>query len=82
VSQGFSIDVFRSQSSRGKKVVRSLAERLRKDGMMVWLDERMGEPGGSIPATIEEGLEHSRGGALHVGARQLPTLMTEGYFIP
>jgi hypothetical protein len=82
VSQGFSINVFRSQSSRGKKVVRPLAERLRKDGMRVWLDERMREPAGSMPATIEEGLEHSRGGALHVGAHQLPALLTGGSFTP
>jgi hypothetical protein len=65
VSQGFRIKVFRSQGSRGKKVVRPPAERLRKDRMKVWLDEWMRKPGGSMPAT-----------------HQLPTLMTEGYFIP
>jgi hypothetical protein len=39
-------------------VVRPLAERLRADGLKVWLDEWEIKPGDSIPAKIEEGLEH------------------------
>jgi len=41
-------------------VVRPLAERLRADGLRVWFDEWVLKPGDSIPAKIEEGLEHSR----------------------
>ena len=41
-------------------MVRPLAERLRADGVKVWFDEWVLKPGDSIPAKIEEGLEHSR----------------------
>ncbi|MFZ2643728.1 MAG: toll/interleukin-1 receptor domain-containing protein, partial [Verrucomicrobiia bacterium] len=53
-------DVFLSHSSKDKAVVRSLVERLRKDGLKVWFDEWEIKPGDSIPAKIEKGLEHSR----------------------
>ena len=56
----FHYDVFLSHSSKDKTVVRPLAERLRKDGLKVWFDEWEIKPGHSIPAKIEEGLEHSR----------------------
>jgi hypothetical protein len=56
----FAFDVFLSHSSKDKAVVRPLAERLRKDGVKVWFDEWEIMPGDSIPAKIEEGLEHSR----------------------
>jgi DNA-binding CsgD family transcriptional regulator len=56
----FSYDVFLSHSSKDKAVVRPLAERLREDGVKVWFDEWVLKPGDSIPAKIEEGLEHSR----------------------
>ncbi|MFN0067982.1 MAG: toll/interleukin-1 receptor domain-containing protein [Limisphaerales bacterium] len=56
----FRHDVFLSHSAKDKAVVRPLAERLRKDGVKVWLDEWMLKPGDSIPAKIEEGLERSR----------------------
>ena len=36
-----------------------MAERLRKDGLKVWFDKWVLKPGDSIPAKIEEGLEHS-----------------------
>ena len=49
-----------SHSAKEKAVVRPLAERLRKDGLKVWFDEWVLKPGDSIPANIEEGLEHSR----------------------
>ena len=45
---------------KDKAVVRPLAERLRQDGLKVWFDEWVLQPGDSIPAKIEEGLEHSR----------------------
>ena len=56
----FTHDVFLSHSSKDKPVVRELAARLKKDGIRVWLDEEQIKPGDSIPAKIEEGLEHSR----------------------
>ncbi len=53
-------DVFLSHSAKDKTVVRELAARLQQDGVRVWLDEWEIKPGDSIPAKIEEGLEHSR----------------------
>jgi tetratricopeptide (TPR) repeat protein len=55
-----SFDVFLSHSSKDKAVVRSLAERLRADGVRVWFDEWQICPGEAIPTRIEEGLQHSR----------------------
>ncbi len=56
----FKYDVFLSHSSKDKAVVRTIAERLRTDGIRPWLDEWEIKPGDSIPAKIEEGLEQSR----------------------
>jgi small GTP-binding protein len=56
----FTHDVFLSYSSKDKAVVHSIADRLRADGLRVWLDAWEIRPGDSIPAKIEEGLEHSR----------------------
>ena len=56
----FPYEVFLSHSAKDKAVVRPLAERLRQDGVRVWLDEEQIKPGDSIPAKIEAGLEHSR----------------------
>ncbi|HSS76033.1 MAG TPA: toll/interleukin-1 receptor domain-containing protein, partial [Thermoanaerobaculia bacterium] len=56
----FKYDVFLSHSAKDKAVVRPIAERLRTDGLRVWLDDWEILPGDSIPAKIEEGLEHSR----------------------
>ena len=56
----FQFDVFLSHSSKDKAVVSAMAERLRKDGLRVWLDDWEIRPGDNIPAKIEEGLEHSR----------------------
>jgi hypothetical protein len=55
----FPYDVFLSHSSKDKAVVRPLAERLRADGVKVWLDEWEIKPGDGIPAKIEEGLERA-----------------------
>jgi small GTP-binding protein len=60
MSDPFSFDVFISHSFEDKTDVRAIAERLRKDGLKVWFDEWVLQPGDSIPAKIEEGLEHSR----------------------
>src|SRR2546425_11620399 len=56
----FQYDAFLSHSAKDKAVVRTVAERLRKDGLKVWLDEWVLKAGNSIPAKIEEGLEQSR----------------------
>jgi hypothetical protein len=56
----FSHDIFLSHSSKDEAVVRQLAERLKADGLNVWFDAWVLKPGDSIPAKIEEGLEHSR----------------------
>jgi hypothetical protein len=56
----FQFDVFLSHSAKDKAVVRELAARLKQDGVRVWLDEEQIKPGDSIPAKIEDGLEHSR----------------------
>ena len=56
----FEYDVFLSHSSKDKAVVRELATRLRKDGLEVWLDEWVIQPGDSIPSLISEGLTQSR----------------------
>ena len=60
MSSEFHFDVFLSHSSKDKAVVRAVAERLRADGLRVWLDDWEIRPGDSIPAKIEEGLERSR----------------------
>jgi small GTP-binding protein len=55
----FNYDVFLSHSSKDKDTVRAVAERLRADGLRVWLDDWELKPGDNIPSKIEEGLEHS-----------------------
>src|SRR4051812_24694825 len=60
MADNFAYDVFLSHSSRDKPVVRAVAERLRADGLRVWLDDWEIRPGDSIPSKIEDGLERSR----------------------
>ena len=64
MSDQFNYDVFLSHSSQDKDIVRSLAKRLRADGLRVWPgvfeDEWVLKPGDSIPAKIDEGLDQSR----------------------
>ena len=58
----FQYDVFLSHSSKDKAVVRPLAQRLRKDGVKVWIDEWVLKPDDSIPAKIDPpSLPNSRG---------------------
>jgi hypothetical protein len=70
VPDAFPHDVLLSYSAKDKAVVQPPAERLRADGLKVWpvapkrprvggFDERVLEPGDSIPAKIHEGLDHS-----------------------
>ena len=60
MSENFSYDVFLSHSSKDKRIVRELAERLRADGARVWFDAWNIKPGASIPREISRGLEQSR----------------------
>ena len=53
--ESFVFDVFLSHNSKDKEVVREIAERLRADGLRVWLDDWQIRPGDSIPAKIEDG---------------------------
>lgn len=56
----FQYDVFLSHASADKAAVRELAQRLKRDGLWVWWDEWVIQPGDSIPLAIEQGLESSR----------------------
>ena len=56
----FKYDVFLSYSSKDKEKVHALAQRLKQDGLRVWLDAWAIRPGDSIPLKIQQGLEQSR----------------------
>jgi len=56
----FQYDVFLSHSSNDKPVVRELANRLKQDGLRVWVDEWEIQPGDMIGLKIQQGLERSR----------------------
>ncbi|HKS41034.1 MAG TPA: TIR domain-containing protein [Blastocatellia bacterium] len=60
MSESPTYDVFISHSSKDKPVVRELAERLKADGLRVWFDEWVIQPGDMIGLKIEQGLEQSR----------------------
>ena len=56
----FEYDVFLSYSSKDKKTVHALAKRLKKDGLGVWLDAWVIQPGDPIGLKIQHGVEKSR----------------------
>ncbi len=56
----FLYDVFLSHSSKNQRRVKTLAERLKSDGLNVWLDSWSVEAGENIVLAIEEGLKASR----------------------
>ncbi len=60
MAEDFKYDAFLSHSSHDKTTVRAVAERLRSDGLRIWLDDWELRPGDHIQAKIEEGLKHSR----------------------
>ena len=60
MADDFKYDVFLSHSSKDKAVVRSIAERLRADGLRVWFDEWVLKPGDNLPKKLDDGLEDSR----------------------
>lgn len=57
MAETFKYDVFISHSEKDKPAVRELAERLRKDGLRVWLDEWETKPSDAILLKIQESLE-------------------------
>ncbi|HSK70496.1 MAG TPA: toll/interleukin-1 receptor domain-containing protein, partial [Pyrinomonadaceae bacterium] len=59
MSQKFEYDVFLSHSSKDKEVVRELAERLKSDGLRVWLDDWILKAGDPISLKIQHGIEQS-----------------------
>ncbi|HEX8397559.1 MAG TPA: TIR domain-containing protein [Pyrinomonadaceae bacterium] len=60
MSDKFDYDVFLSHSSKDKPIVHELAERLKADGLRVWLDEWIIKPGDPISLKIQHGIEKSR----------------------
>ncbi len=58
--QQFEYDVFLSYSSKDKKIVHALAKRLKKDGLRVWLDAWVIQPGDPIGLKIVHGVEKTR----------------------
>jgi hypothetical protein len=67
----FQYDVFLSYSTANRAKVRDLAVQLRADGVDVWLDEWVIEPGDNIILKIEAGLESSRALVLCMSAAAL-----------
>lgn len=60
MANSFTYDVFLSHNIADKPQVRKLAERLKKAGLRVWLDEWLIKPGDDIYLAIERGLEEAR----------------------
>lgn len=55
----FEYDVFLSYSHKDESIVHALANRLKQDGLRVWLDKWEIKPGDLIPLKIQRGLEKS-----------------------
>jgi TIR domain-containing protein len=60
MNEEFKYDVFLSHNAKDKPRVRRLAERLKKAGLRVWLDEWVIQAGDIIALKVDEGLEQSR----------------------
>ena len=59
MDHGFAYDVFLSHNKADKPAVLKLAKRLKEDGLKVWLDDWVIQPGDNIFMKIEEGLQES-----------------------
>ena len=59
-TQEYAYHVFLSHNSADKPRVREIAEKLRDEGLKVWFDEWVIQPGDDIYMAIEQGLEVSR----------------------
>ncbi len=53
MNRAFEYDVFLSYSSEDKEIVHDLAERLKREGLRVWLDACVIQLGDSIPLKIK-----------------------------
>src|SRR5262245_262006 len=60
-------DVFLSHNSKDKDVVRLLAEKLKSQGLSVWLDEEQLIPGRTWQEAIEEALKTVRSAGVLIG---------------
>jgi small GTP-binding protein len=60
MSESFVYDVFLSHSAKDKPAALELAERLKRDGLRVWLDDWDIRPGDMIGLKINRALEQSR----------------------
>lgn len=60
MADSFKHDVFLSHNHADKPRVQRLAERLKAEGLRVWLDEWVIKPGDIIALKVDEGLEQSR----------------------
>jgi hypothetical protein len=60
VSRDFEYDVFVSYSSKDRAVVQQLAERLKDEGLKVFIDQKSIKPGNDIVQTLHEALVSSR----------------------
>ena len=58
--ENFSYDVFLSHASEDTAWCETLAERLRNDGVRVWLDKWELQPGDHLLARLNDGLKKSR----------------------
>ena len=59
-AKSYKYDVFLSHSHQDKTVVLRLAERLKSDGLRVWLDAFEMKPGDMTVPSIEKGLKESQ----------------------
>ncbi len=60
MSEKFPFDVFLSHSSKDDAVALELAERLKADGLRVWIDRWQIRPGEVYATRLQEGLDQSR----------------------
>ena len=67
----FQYDVFLSHSAKDKAVVRPLAERLRADGVKVWFDEWVLQPGDSLSSGESSSVGYCTTASFHTFRAQI-----------